>query len=99
MFGNGVKIVEIKPPEVYKEGTVEESITSRILHILGIYPKISPSMMQIGIGSSLSPPIWKPILRKLIEQKVIQEDVIVSITPSGRHQTYTILSLVKDTQA
>lgn len=71
-----------------------DQIEEKIIHLLGIYPKISPSMMQSGIGSSLPANMWKPVLRNLIDRKVVNEDYIVAPTPTGRQQSYTVLSLV-----
>lgn len=81
---------EIDPPIVQ---STEDTIEHKILHLLKIYPKISPSMMQIGIGSSLPASMWRPVLASLIERGVVQEDFIMSPSSSGRQQTYTVLSL------
>ena len=65
----------------------DDIIEARILKVLEIYPKISPSMMQIGIGSSLPTIIWKPILDSLVERGLVIRDEIVSLvldrSPSG----------------
>lgn len=73
-----------------------EDIKDKIIHLLQIFPVISPSMMQIGIGSSLPTKIWKPVLRQLILDKVVKEDFFVHPSAAGRQQSYTLLSL-KDT--
>lgn len=69
-----------------------KDVENRILHILQIYPKISPSMMQIGIGSQIPAAIWKPILEDLISNGLIKRDIIMGKSASGRIQTYTIIS-------
>ena len=81
---------QIDPPKVV---TAEDTIENKIIRLLRIYPKISPSMMQIGIGSSLPVNIWKPILNKLIEDGTVKEDFLVVPSASGRQQSHTILSL------
>lgn len=75
----------------------DEHITDKIIGVLKIYPKISPSMMQIGIGSSLPTSIWKPVLEDLIERKIVVRDVIVALSASSRNQSYTVLSLADNT--
>lgn len=67
------------------------SIAQKILHLLTHYPRISPSMMQIGIGSSLPANIWRPVLNKLLEKRIIMQDLIVDMSSTGRQQTHTIL--------
>ncbi len=71
----------------------DEIIRKKMTHLLSIYPKISPSMMQVGIGPSIAPAMWKPILGQLKELGIIVETQIASVTQSGRHQTYTIYAL------
>ena len=79
------------PPEVHE--IEADQIGEKILHLLGIFPKISPSMMQIGIGSSLPASIWRASLSRLIEEGKVVEDILVSTSPTGRTQTYTIIRL------
>jgi len=67
------------------------SIAQKILHLLTHYPRISPSMMQIGIGSSLPANIWRPVLNKLLEKRIVMQDLIVDMSSTGRQQTHTIL--------
>ena len=67
----------------------------RILHILGIYPILSPSMLQIGVGTSLAPRDWRPALNKLIDEGEVVRDEVQAETPIGQHRTYVLLSLKK----
>jgi S1-C subfamily serine protease len=73
--------------------TNDEMIKARILKVLEIYPKISPSMLQIGIGSSLPAKMWHPVLETLIEEGVIVRDNIVALSSTDRQQVYKVLSL------
>lgn len=84
---------EIVPPKVNYEPVSDDIIENRIIHLLKIYPKINPSMMQIGIGSSIPSQMWRPKLQDLIDRKVILEEFVVSPSPTGRHQSYCVLSL------
>lgn len=72
----------------------EDMIAQRIKHTLSIFPKLSPSMLQIGVGTGFPPALWHPVLERLIalgEVTRTQEAVIHPV--SNRQQTYTILSL------
>jgi hypothetical protein len=85
--------VNIQVPEIDNPTNANVSIEDKILHVLSIYPRISHSMLQIGLGSSLPTSIWRPILQQLLDTGKVKEDVLVKVAPSGRHQTYVILSL------
>lgn len=73
-----------------------DDIKAKIIHLLEVYPVISPSMMQIGIGSSLPAKLWRPILNQMLKDEILKMDVFVHPTATGRQQSYTLLSL-KDT--
>jgi len=75
-----------------KEQTPEE-IRAKIIHILGIYPLISPTMLQSGLGPYTKPALWRPVLAQLIEEGVIKETQESLQTPSERYNTYSKLSL------
>ena len=72
-----------------------QRIKDKILHILGIYPIISPSMLQAGLGPQIVASDWRPILGELIDNKVITRESITLESPAGRNITYTQLSLIK----
>lgn len=76
-----------------EHSNTSDMIEARILKVLEIYPKISPSMLQIGIGSSLPTAIWKPILEDLVRRGIVVRDEIVSLSSTDRHQVYKVLSL------
>ena len=71
----------------------DKEIQERIVHVLGIYPVLSHSMLQIGLGSNLPSKAWRPVLRTMIEKKVVIREELVLKTPSGQHRPYTRLSL------
>lgn len=73
--------------------TSDEIIRKKIIHLLSIYPKISGSMMQVGIGPSIPPAMWKPVMLQLKEIGLLLETQIQGVSPNGRNQTYTIYSL------
>lgn len=71
--------------------TEEDSVRDRIKHVLGVYPKISPSMLQIVIH--VKPAIWRPIVDDMVKERIIKRHSIIDITPTGRNQSYTVLQL------
>ena len=68
-------------------------IRDKIIHVLSIFSRISPSMLQVGIGPALPRALWNPIIEELIEEGIVQQETKVCNTPSGRSQNYKILSL------
>ncbi len=75
--------------------TEEEEIETKIIHLLGIYPIISPTMLQGGLGPQLKPALWRPVLTDLIERGIVVTDVESMTTPTGRYNDYTKLSLAE----
>ncbi|MHA2067748.1 MAG: hypothetical protein ACXABY_25580 [Candidatus Thorarchaeota archaeon] len=73
------------------EGT--DGIRENILHILSIFPIISPSMLHITLGGSLPTKVWKPILEALITSGLVERGEHVTPAPNGRTRCYTLLSL------
>lgn len=82
---------EVEPPRT--EG--EDVIRGRILHTLGIYPKQSYSMLQVAIGTGLSPQLWHPVLDRMLNEGIVHKRQVTETTPSGRSQVYTIISLAE----
>jgi len=73
----------------------EEMIRLRILHTFTIYPKLSPSMLQIGIGTGYPPALWHPVLESLIAAGIVSRTQVQATNPvSKRDQTYTILEAI-----
>lgn len=71
----------------------QQGIKEQILHVLKVYPGISPSMLQVGIGSHVKPAKWKPILAKLVDAKTVVRIERAFQTPSNNHRTYVKLVL------
>lgn len=70
----------------------ESLIQDKILHTLSIWPRISPSMLQVGIGTAISPKMWHPIYERLIKEGRVLREEVSGRGPTGRDQTYTIIS-------
>lgn len=78
-------------PEEEKENV--ELVRELIIHLLRIYPVVSPTMLQAGLGPYVKPTVWRPVLQALEEEGIVKEDQETLITPRGRYNTYTKLSL------
>lgn len=71
----------------------EAEVEAKIIHLLAIYPIISPTMLQSGLGPYTKPALWRPVLARLIEEGRVIEDQESLQTPSDRYNTYSKLSL------
>jgi hypothetical protein len=68
-------------------------IMDRIVHILTIYPVISPGMLQTALGFSCPAYVWRPILQQLIQDGRVVISADEHQHPIGRAFKYTKLSL------
>ena len=75
------------------EAMQQLEIELKILHLLSIYPVISPTMLQGGLGPYTKAALWRPVLAKLVAQGKVIETQENLQTPSDRYNTYTKLSL------
>jgi len=74
-------------------------IRERIIHTLRVFPKLSPSMLNVGIGTSVPGSLWRPELERLKAEGIVIEDTVVMETPARRTQSYTVLSLSPEYQS
>lgn len=72
----------------------QDFVRAKIRHVLSIFPKLSPSMLQVGIGTGIPPRFWKPIFKQMIAEGIVEVKQASFLTPNGRDQTYKIVSLV-----
>jgi len=70
-------------------------IQERIVHVLGIYPIVSPSMLSIGLGTALKTTEWRSALENLVEHGIVKRDFEVHLSPKGQDRTYTKIYLAK----
>ncbi len=70
-----------------------EDIATKILHLLSIYPIISPTMLQGGLGPQMRPASWRPVLAQLVKDGKVIESNKSMTTPADRYNTYIRLSL------
>jgi hypothetical protein len=76
-----------------KESQPPRHLHDKIIYLLGLYPIISPSMLQSVLGPNTPPAEWRPVLNELVEEGTIILDAITSATPAGRHVTSKRLML------
>jgi len=74
-----------------------EAIAIRIKHILEIYPRISPTMLQAGLGPQVKPEFWRPVLEDMVANGVVMQQTHTSKSPAGRYNDYQIVSLTTST--
>lgn len=72
----------------------KELVRKKIEFALTHYPRLSPSMLQVGIGTGISPQFWRNILEEMIQAGQVRQEVFTAKFPNGRDQTLKILSLV-----
>jgi hypothetical protein len=70
-------------------------IREMILHILRIYPTVSPTMMQNTLGPWLKATRWRPILDDLINEGAVDLTTTSVLTPYGRYNTYKKLQFTE----
>jgi hypothetical protein len=68
-------------------------LREKMLFLLTIYPKLTPTMLHVGIGPQVRPQTWRPVLEALIREKKIKKEYLSVTTPKGQYRTYTVLSL------
>ena len=68
-------------------------IKAKIVHVLTIYPVLSPSMLQVGLGTSLPSYVWAPILEQMIQEGIVIREDVFKEHPSGRTFKYGTLRL------
>lgn len=73
--------------------TETRMLRSRITELFGVYPRMSPTMLQAALGPSLSPRIWRPVMDKMIHEGTLTLDAEMPPVVSGRSRPYTVLSL------
>lgn len=75
------------------ETNAADLIEAKILSTLSIYPKLSYSMLQVGIGTAIPPKLWHPILNKLKKEDRVVEESLNARSPMQRDLTHRILML------
>lgn len=68
-------------------------IAQRIIYTLTIYPCLTHSMIQVGLGNRYQPKDWRPVLEALVQSGIIIRSDISIVSPLGRYQRHTRLQL------
>jgi len=68
-------------------------VREKIRHVLLIYPKLSMSMLQVGIGTGVPPRFWHPVLEDMKKEGLITVETRSLSAPNGRDQIYKIVQL------
>ena len=76
-----------------KNEMTTEEIAVKILHLLSIYPIISPTMLQGALGGAMKPAIWKPVLDELVTAGKVIKEQESTMTPADRYNEYSKLKL------
>lgn len=71
----------------------DKEIREKIVHVLSIYPIISPTMLQAGLGPTLAPAKWRPSLEVMIANGTVKRNTVTVKSPTGRHNSYSKLRL------
>ena len=72
---------------------VQEGIREKIVHLLSIYPLISPTMLQGALGPQVKAAIWRPVLTMMIEDGTIIEEA------QGLQNTYQTTQYICEVEA
>lgn len=76
--------------------TTNGEIREKIIHLLKIYPIISPTMLQGGLGPYVKPKVWRPILEQLVQEGIVEQTQETLLSPGGRHNVHNKIQLVQD---
>lgn len=79
-----------------QEQSPGENIAARIKHILSVFPKLSHSMLQVGLGSTIPAKDWRPILDEMVAEGTVSIQTKYLTTPAERSQGYSIISLTEE---
>lgn len=93
MQTNDIVQQQAQTPVQAGESQAVEQVREKILHSLTIYPFLSGSMINVGIGTSTMGALWKPVLKELIDKGIVTETNLTMQTPQGRSQSYNIFHL------
>lgn len=78
------------------EATEDETLEAKILLLLEVYPVISPTMLQGGLGPQIPPAKWRPVLDKLLAEGAVKQDTDYRQGATGRYRTFLKLGLAKN---
>lgn len=75
--------------------TANEQIRMKIIELLTVYPRMSPTMLQAGLGPSLAPAFWRPIYDGLIAEGSVVQYAELPPLSTRRTHPYTVIELTR----
>ncbi len=70
-----------------------DQLREQLVHLLGIYPILSTTMIQSFLGAKVRPKVWKPVLEEMIKDGVLVREWVISENYFGQLRSYTCISL------
>lgn len=70
-----------------------EYIRDRIINLLRVYPKISPTMLSIAMGPQTPAGVWRPIYNDMVKAGELNVETLQQTSAAGRAMQHTIISL------
>lgn len=92
------EIVEMDSPEEVLD-TQDIDMEARIKLLLELYPVISPTMLQAGLGPQIPPAKWRPVLEQLLNSGEVRQESVYRQSVAGRHRNYIRLGLTVNMDA
>ena len=72
--------------------TIEQT-QKQIVHLLQVYPVLSPTLIQALLGAKARPRVWKPIMEVMIKDGTLVRSEMVSENSWGQFHSYTCIRL------
>lgn len=92
------EIEEMDTPEEVLD-TQDIDMEARIRLLLELYPVISPTMLQAGLGPQIPPAKWRPVLEQLLNSGEVRQESVYRQSVAGRHRNYIRLGLTVNMDA
>ena len=77
------------------QGVQDDFVRERIIALLTVYPILSPSMIQIGLGSSLPTFVWRPVFDRMLISGELVEGLVEGPPSDNRQRPFKTVSLAK----
>jgi hypothetical protein len=68
-------------------------IRKQLIHLLRLYPVLSPTMIQSSLGGKVRPSVWRPIMESMIKEGTLVRNEVVSENSWGQFRSYTCIKL------
>jgi len=65
--------IVVPEPPIPQSNEPTQVIEAKIVALLQVYPTLSPSMIQAGLGPSLPATLWRPVLQRLLQEGVLKQ--------------------------